>query len=475
MRGLLLIGGCVSALIAASFLPQIQDYREEKADAYIEQGDLKAAKRWSFYGKLQGDQKATNNYHVISFKMVHDKKGVPKRRYLSTRKKAFRAFDKLTQRGYVPAAYNAGMFYYRSRVDSGEYYKGLKYFDFAAAQGDEMSRDAAGLMRARVRDKDKRSRAYRKAADGGNTLAAYYYAKGLRFDKKKLKRAEKYALLGAEGGYADAQQFLGAYFPKRKDAKSWLEKAATNPDYPSLLAASDLAKLADKKRDYVAKRRWLTLGSTPREKFKYNILIEPDGLRWRGIRNTILADVNNSKSAAYELALMQLDGLGGALDFDAAKANLKYADNWADAERLLARINSGKFDTSKPRRSQKSKDQSKFDLARFDKQKNYPFYDKLRPLMVSKTIRYATQKDLDKFSQGVSTTFSNEKSGFKKRGGIEKCALGRTCFYMEKPIILPKGMNGAHSATFLINPGFFMAEQFKSHNRYIFLNERYIP
>lgn len=475
MRFLVGIIGAILVFVAVNFLPAVQNYYDAKASAYLEQGDLKKARRFYFPGKIRGSEKAINNYHVLNYRITRSDDEYSKKKYLKIRRKAFRAFDKLTQRGYVPAAYNAGMFYYRSRVDSGEYYTGLKYFDFAAAQGDEMSRDAAGLMRARVRDKDKRSRAYRKAADGGNTLAAYYYAKGLRFDKKKLKRAEKYALLGAEGGYADAQQFLGAYFPKRKDAKSWLEKAATNPDYPSLLAASDLAKLADNKRDYVAKRRWLTLGSTPREKFKYNILIEPDGLRWRGIRNTILADVNNSKSAAYELALMQLDGLGGALDFDAAKANLKYADNWADAERLLARINSGKFDTSKPRRSQKSKDQSKFDLARFDKQKNYPFYDKLRPLMVSKTIRYATQKDLDKFSQGVSTTFSNEKSGFKKRGGIEKCALGRNCFYMEKPIILPKGMNGAHSATFLINPGFFMAEQFKSHNRYIFLNERYIP
>ena len=179
---------------------------------------MKAAKRWSFYGKLQGDQKATNNYHVISFKMVRNIKGVPQRRYWSTRKKAFRAFDKLTQEGYATAAYNAGMFYYRSNADHPNFKSGLMYFDHAAGLGDEMSRDAAGLMRARQYKKAQKYRELRKAADAGNSLAAYKYVNSLRFDRKKLARAEKYAVLGAQGGYPDAQQFLASYFPKRKDA-----------------------------------------------------------------------------------------------------------------------------------------------------------------------------------------------------------------------------------------------------------------
>ena len=475
MRVILFIIGVVAALIAATFLPQVKEYRAEKALAHYEQGDLKAAKRLYFYGKLQGSQMATNNYHVINYHMARNNEKVKFNRYPATRRKAFRAFDKLTQEGYLPAAYNAGMFYYHSNAGSEDRQKGLAYFEYAAAAGDEMSRDAAGILRAREHKKEEKTQAFRKSADAGNGLAAYRYAKNLRFDKKKLRRAEKYAVMGAEAGYSDAQQFLGTYFPKRKDAVMWLEKAATNPQYPSLIAAHELSQLAEKDKDYAAQRRWLTLGSTPREKFRYRIINESGALRWRGLQNSIIADVNNSKSAAYDLALMQLDGIGGALDYEGAQANLEYAEKWSDARQLLARIQSGDIDRSKPMRSQISKNQSEIDLEKFDRQKNYPFHGKLRPYLVSKKIRYATQADLDKYKQGVSTMFSNEKLGFRKWGRVEQCALGRTCFYMEKSFILPKDMFGAHSATFLINPALYLPKQNLSHNKYIFLNERYVP
>lgn len=473
MRGVLIGFGCVAALIAATFLPQVQDYRDEKADAHFVQGDLKSAKRFYFYGKLQGNKDAANNYHVINYRMARFDKGMSPKRFNATRRKTFRAFDKLTQEGHVLAAYNAGMFYYRSKAGSSDYNKGLVYFNHAAASGDEMSRHAADFMRARAHTKEKKSRELRKSADAGNGWAAYRYVEDLRFDKTKLRRAQKYAVMGAEAGYADAQQFLGAHFPHHKDARSWLEKAATNPNDPSLLAAFDLALLADKDKDYAAKRRWLTLGSTPREPFRYRLISEPDGLRWRGLQSSILADANNSKKAAYELALMQLEGLGGTVNFAAAKASLEYAEDWSDAPELLNQVKSGAVKLKGHRRA--DKDGSNFDLEWYDNRKYYPFHGKLRPYMVSKQIRYATQKDLDKYAQGVSTSYSNEKQGFRERGSVDSCALGSTCFYIEKSIILPPGMNGANSAQFLINPALYLPKQEPSHNKYIFLNERYVP
>jgi len=173
----LLIGAGVAALVAATFLPQVQDYRAEKADAAIAQGDWKAAKQLSFLGKLQGDQKAANNYHVLNYKLMREE-----------------------------------------------------------------------------------AQAMRKAADSGNGLAAYRYANSLRFKPKQLARAEKYALMGAEAGYADAQAFLGIYFPRRTDAEDWLKKAATNPENRNMRAPLELAEIAKKRRKSKERRDWLTLG-----------------------------------------------------------------------------------------------------------------------------------------------------------------------------------------------------------------------
>ena len=475
MRGLLILLGCIAALIAATFLPQVKDWRAEKSEAYFQQGDLKKANTFYFVGKLQGDVEAANNYHVLSYRLTRYSEKASDKKKNANRNKSFRAFDELTQKGSVSAAYNAGMFYYGAQTGTSDFVNGLKYFDHAAASGDAVSKYAADMMRARQHEKSKKLQAYRQSADDGNAWAAYQYAKSFRFEQNKQSGAEKYALMGAKAGYADAQRYLGAYYPRRKDAKTWLETAATNPQNQSLLAAYDLSKLAEKEKDLAAKRRWLKVGATPREKFKYPVTLKSDGLRWRGLQNTIIADINNSKSAAYDLAIMQVEGLGGAVDIQGAKANLKYAEEWADAPQLLSQLQSGAGKLNRKTRRQTSNTKAKTDLDRFDQNKNYPFHGKLRPYMVSKQIRYATQKDLDKYKQGVSTRFSNEKLGFKKSGTVAQCTLGSTCFYMEKPIILPSGMNGANSAKFLINPALFLPKQERSHNQYIFLNERYVP
>jgi len=295
MRGLLITTSIVLGLTAATFLPQVQDIRDEKAYEAVKQGKFKQAKWLYLHGKLLGDAKAANNYHVLDYRIVRDNKKTSKKKSLANRKKAFRAFDKLTQKGHIPAAYNAGMFYYKSRVGSSNYRDGLMYLDHAASEGDVRSAHAADMMRAREHKKERKNQALRKSADKGNGLAAYRYANNLRFDKGKLKYAEKYSLMGAQAGYPDAQEFLASYFPRRGDKKDWLEKAATNKNNRSLMAARDLADLADKERDFETKRKWLSIASTPREPFKYQILIEPEGLRWRGLQNSINADANTTQ------------------------------------------------------------------------------------------------------------------------------------------------------------------------------------
>lgn len=474
MRFLIGIIGAVIVFIAVSFLPNVQNYFNDKAFEYLEQDELKKARLFYFPGKIGGNEKAINNYHVLNYRIYRYSERSSKRQRQASRKKAFRAFDKLTQKGYIPAAYNAGMFYYRHKAGSSGYKNGLMYLNYAAKQGDEMSRHAADMMRARQYQKDKRAMEYRKAADNGNGLAAYQYVKDLRFDKKKLRRAEKYALMGAEGGYADAQEFLTTYFPHRSDRKAWLEMAATNKHNRSLIAAYDLAMLAEKRRDYEMKRQWLTLGSTPRGDFKYHAIIDSEVLRWRGLQSTILGDFNNSKKAAYQLALMQIDGKGGPVDKEGAMKSLEYAGEWNGAELLLAELRAGGGSENQST-SVKPKSSVNLSLEKFDKNKNMPNYEKLRPLVKNKQIRYATHTDLQKFSLGASTTYSNKKRGFKHKGGIEKCSLSFNCFYMEKAIILPGDMYGAHSATFLINPAIFLPEQSGSHNKYIFLSKSYIP
>lgn len=497
MRSLFFIFGLILALIAASFLPQVKDFRTEKASVHFEQGNLKAAKRWYFLGKLQGDVQAANNYHVLDYREIRYNENASKEKKSDNYVKATRAFEKLAQKGSVPAAYNAGMFYYKSSFNSANYIKGLNYFDLAAASGDEMSRHAADMMRARSftvtlagsdnarrrsaikRAREKRNekiyREYKKSADAGNGFAAYKFAQTTRFDEKKLRAAEKYARMGAETGYADAQNFLGEYYPKRKDSQAWLEKAAMNPHNRSLRAASELAMRAEKRRDHRTRRKWLELASTPRGPFHYHIIAESGVLRWRGLQNTINADANNTKEAAYELALMQLDGIGGAVDKAGAIKNLEYADDWDDAALLLAEVKSGRKIADKNTSDRSSQRLLQENLKKIDSQKHRPYYSKLRPLVANKQIRYATQTDVKKYAQGVSTIYSNEKTGFRTWGKVKDCLRSGSCFYIDRPIILPADMFGAHSATFIVDPAVILPKQHLSHNKYIFMNELQIP
>jgi len=467
--------GTIFIVIAAHFLTPVQDYYNAKAFAYFQQGELKKAQRFYLPSAIFGNEKAENNYHVLNYRIARYGEEASQQEKGDVRRQSIKVFDKLARKGYVPAAYNAGIFYYRHPPHLDLYNAGLEYLDYAAANGDQMARDAAGLMRARGVEKDKRAIAHRKAADDGNGLAAYLYVRSLRFDKTKLRGAEKYALMGAEAGYADAQEFLTTYFPNRRDRKDWLEKAATNEENRSLIAAYDLAMLEGKQRDYESKRQWLTLGATPREKFRHQIVVDEDVLRWRGLENTILADGNNSKKSAYELALMQMDGIGGPVDRAGAIKNLTYANDWQDALFLLERLKFGSSEHGQPITSKSIQSGVEAQLKKIDTQKHRGYYETLRPFIKSKHIRFATEADLETYKQGVSATYSNKKSGYRSSRRIRGCVIGSNCFYMQKPITLPKDMFGAGAAKFIIDKGFILPPQHVGHNTYIFVNERYIP
>jgi len=185
--------------------------------------------------------------------------------------------------------------------------------------------------------------------------------------------------------------------------------------------------------------------------------------------------LNTTQSAAYELALMQIDGLGGPVDIAGAIKSLEYADYWSDAALLLAELRSQGVKASSKQSANAAKRLTDENLKKFDSQKNYPFHGKLRSLVVNKHIRYATRTDLKKYENGVSKMYSNEKSGFRDWGDVEDCNIGTTCFYLEAPIILPEDMFGAHAATFIISPAVILPKQHTSHNKYIFLNELNVP
>ena len=66
MRFLIGIIGAVIVFIAVSFLPNVQNYFNDKAFEYLEQDEPKKARLFYFPGKIGGNEKAINNYHVLN-------------------------------------------------------------------------------------------------------------------------------------------------------------------------------------------------------------------------------------------------------------------------------------------------------------------------------------------------------------------------------------------------------------------------
>ena len=337
--------GTTIALFAVAFLlpiKAVQNIRNDMAYDAVVTDKRNVARLIYKVGAWQNDPLAANNFHVLNYRRAIDGKGYSKKRRKKVAELAKKSFEKHMANGFAPAAYNRGMFNYKCSTKSSCYGLAIAHFEQGAKLGDKMSHDAHSFMLAKKLNKDARYYKIKTIADDGNAWAAYRYARNLRHDNTKLRRlGEPYALMAAEAGFADAQNFLGSYFNRRKDSDAWLEKAANNPVNRSLMASAELAERTKKRGDFVAARGWLELTIKPRADFDYTLVIEPQGLRWRNFQGSRNADANTSQKAAYDLALMQLSGQGGAVDKAAAIKNLKYADHWADAKRKLAKLQAG--------------------------------------------------------------------------------------------------------------------------------------
>lgn len=454
----------LSAITVCLPVQAVHEFRDDLAYKSTQQSQYQRARILYRINAWHGDKKGINNYHVLNYRMVRYKKRSSKDKVRAANIKTKAAFERLVAEDFAPAAYNYGMFYYRSSKRNRNYDKGLAYFEKGAALGDNMSRDAADFMRARGLEGDSFYDAIRPIAERGNGWAAYLIARSMRRDNYKLTtEGEAYALTGAQSGIADAQHFLGQKFASREDAPMWLEKAATNPVNRSLIAASDLADIALNYRDETSRRGWLELASKPRDKFKYTLVIDPEGLRWRDLQFKRHADANTSQKAAYNLALMQLVGAGGPVKKRAAIKNLKYANDWSDASELLSLIKSEGM-TSAQEQAKKSLEDNSYRNVDVK-----PDYGLLSAYIERGDLRYATEKDLLKFKTATPMSSSGKGRYHKVPYSLATNCKNFPCYYVNRPIILPGEMFGSDASAFLINPEINLPEQLNSHNTYIFL------
>lgn len=443
----------------------LQEFRNDIAYTFVLKKQDQLARPLYRLNAWQGDRLAINNYHVLNYRLVRHSKKQSKPKLKKANEKAKAAFEDLASNGYAPAAYNRGMFYFKKSSKSRNYPQALHYFKQGADLGDSMSQDALDFMRAKQFKKEAYYEAIRPIADRGNGWAAYRYVKAMRRDRHKLANiGQNYALIAAKSGLADAQQFLGEYFPERHDAAYWLEQAATKPVNPNIRAARSLADLALKYGDEEARRKWLSVATKPREEFRYTMIIEPEGLRWRDFQNSRARDGNNSEAAAYELALMQLAGLGGPVKKRAAIKNLKYAKDWADAKSLIARVKSGDLQNIQ------KKIQTEYAEIRSGSESREPDYALLNAYIDRGDLRLASKQDVQKF-ESAATMMSKGKGGYHQmKFNLVMACKNFPCYYVERPITLPDGMFGAYASTFLIDPNIDLPQQLHSHNRYVFLN-----
>lgn len=460
-----LVASAILFIIAICLpLNAVHEFRDDLAYKSTQQGQYYRARILYRINAWQGDGKAINNFHVLNYRMARYEKKSSKAKVRDANLKAKAAFEHLIAEDYAPAAYNYGMFYYRSSKRNRNYNTALAYFDRGAALGDNMSRDAADFMRAKGLKGESYYDAIRPIAERGNGWAAYRIARSMRRDDYKLAtEGEAYALMGAQSGIADAQHFLGQRFSTREDAPMWLEKAATNPSNRSLMAARDLADLALNYRDESARRKWLELAATPRSKFRYNLVLDPEGLRWRDFQFSRHADANTSQSSAYSLALMQLAGIGGPVKKRSAIKNLNYAIEWGEAENLLKLIKSDGIKSAQDLAQKSLQDVS------YREVDEKPDYGLLKAYIERGDLRYATQQDLLKFKTATPMGSSANGRYHEILYNIAANCKNFPCYYINRPIVLPGKMFGSDAKAFLINPEITLPEQLHSHNTYIFL------
>ena len=463
----LALGGVVLAIIFM-LLPIGLGHSVRNSVAYklLNMGQTGAAQKIYTYNMRFGDPLATNNYHALRLNEHISNHEVDQDFLASVRNDAKIAFDQvMRQTGQPAATYNAGMMNYRCNRSAGCYRAGLRFLSTAAAAGDQLSRDAHDFMKARGGGATILRAELKAMADRGNGYAAYKYARELRFDDDRGDYL-RYAEIGARAGIADAQTFLAYYHDDPATALYWHEQAATNPTNRSLSSAVDLGQHAEERGDYKEARRWYNLAMEPRAPFGYQLIIRPNGIRWRGLQTSREAAANSPNWAAYHLAMLQMQGLGGRQDLQAAIRNLELAgDDFKDAGIMRRQILAG-IDPTDPSRAGEAN--IVFELEKFDKDTR-GLHEQLRPLFADGTLRYVTEMEHAKWqTYAESLEQRNPEKFCEITRALSLCSLGTSCFHIEKPVRLPEDMFGGHSATFFVDKSVALSEQAKNHNRFLY-------
>lgn len=421
----------------------------------MERGYESPAKNIYALGKWQNDPLAVNNWLVLDYrKKRYDSALSPDEKRQNT--KAMHAALKELRKSNLPAAeYNLALFNYGCSTKSRCFDIGVERFERAAQLGDPLAANAVLMMQRRKipkQNKAKRSAFLKQAADNHEPHAAYRYAREIYRDDPEA--GQYYGLMAVKSGSADAQAFMGRYF-NRSDKEYWLQKAATNPSNRSLMAANDLGKIYEDQGDIENAVKWYEIATQPRGTYQHDLVIREDGLRWRSLQGSRAADANTSNSAAYRLALLRGNNDAHKKEFaeNMHKASLV---EWNDSDLIEAQL---KYrEAPRHAKTMQAKNVAAANLKFFEASSYGKLLAPLKPMIAAGHIRYATELDLSDWKS--EPDYQRIKS---------KCKAVRNCFVVNAPITLGGGMNGSHSAVFVIPQNVQAPRAEKSHNKYLFL------
>ncbi|WP_371396230.1 hypothetical protein [Fretibacter rubidus] len=234
---LVLLGGIAAVLCAlvVKYYPAPEDWNERAYQALLKGKDAKARRLYK-RAMRGGDLLAANNLHVLDFRAAREKTKNSRINRNAVNSQYRVIFDDLSAQDLAVGTYNRALFEFRCAVKQECYKTAKKRFLLADKQGDPLAKAAHALTLSYTQpagDPDRKV-LLRKAADAGNTHAAFTYST-IIYGKNK-RQGKKYAEIAAQSGLSHAQNHLAIFF-KGDDQKAWLEKAATNPISPRRQAA----------------------------------------------------------------------------------------------------------------------------------------------------------------------------------------------------------------------------------------------
>jgi len=445
------------------------DLRNNIAYRAIESDFVSISKLLYKYSKWQKDPLATNNWLVLDYSEKRDDPAYTKEQKRQNSKEMHLKLKALRPSKLAAAEYNLALFNYKCRPNSKCFNIGMRRFQTAANLDDPLAKNTLIMMERRMvpqSNKAKRVSLLKQAADKGEPYAAYRYARHIYRDDPI--QGQNYGLIAAQAGMADAQFFLGASF-ERSDSEYWLQQAASNKTNRNLAAATLLGERYQANGETKKAIKWYKKAIEPRGGFQHQLVIHKDGLRWRSLQFTRAADANSSNKAAYNLALLQ--GKTATADSKEFSENMRQASlvGWVDSELIMAQL--AYQDAPFHAKKMQAKNLITANLKYFDNSSYGKLLANLRPMIASGDIRYVTELDLSKWTEEMERGKGADRENVKENHALmkQKCKAAQRCFLVNKAISLSAGMNGSHSAVFVIPKKVKAPSVGKSHNTYVFL------